>query len=264
MGQNFNGKKLAEKPIKLRLLYVGEHKIGKTTAASEFPDPFVLSMKMEDGHKVLLGKDIDGYICDDWDDVSRVVTKVVETRNHGYRTFVFDGVSFASVMLENALYEKYPEVKDPRQIWGMFGLQVSALIETLHKFNGHVIYTGHLRHIEQESGKGRDKTVKVSDEFLFPGKFGKLIPAAVDGVIGITKEYSVASKRWTRQTHFENYKHMQLGTRFRGLPSYIEHAPGEFFPKLDKAFKKLGIVLHGGQFDEASQDAPLELAQGVS
>lgn len=241
MGRKFMSRE--KPPIPIRALIIGEAKIGKTTLAATFPDPYGIFMGLEGGQNALYGKDVDGYICDDWDEVVakiREFTNYVKSKKNGYRTFIFDGLSFSGLMLED--YLKKRNFKDPRQMWGVFAAEMQAMIRELHTTPCHIVYTGHTQIRENDGGQ------VVDAGLLFPGKFGKLLPAAVDGIVymerGLGRDQNKKVVRTVR-SHLQRYQVWPAGFRMPGLPPFIENMT---FQKLTACFAAAGVTI--ADYDE--------------
>ena len=239
MGRMFDGMAMIEsgEVMPVRMIVMGDAKVGKTTFAATFPDPFAIFMAMEDGHKTLIGKPIEGYICTSWSDISDQVEKFVagfaRAKAQGkswFKTFIFDGLSFAGLMLEAELRET-TAYKDPRQMWGDFANQMQAHLNTLHTLPINVVYTAHVQTKENDKGQ------TVSSELLFQGKFRKLLPASVDGCAAMIPTDKPSVRRLLLQP---TAKWSQVGFRFRGLPETIDNVD---FEKFAAAFDRTGLRL---------------------
>jgi hypothetical protein len=244
MGYAYNGATAAEEDVWIRGLLFGDAKLGKTTIAGTFADPFVLTNNMEEGHKVFHGHDIDCYVCDSWEEMTDKLKWFCEkaAKQPGwYRTLVVDGLSFFTAMMADELTETH-NFKDPRQLYGRIGTEMRAMVKYLHgaqKNRFHLIYTTHMNTQEEADDKGKQKIVGRT-VMLEGRKWVALLPAAVDFIGCVKGATDTATAQRVVRTELAASPGQSSGMRFRGLPASIDNMD---FPKLVNAFAKIGVKL---------------------
>lgn len=166
MGKPFHGQDLP--PTYFRMMIYGPVGCGKTTLALTFPDPFMLAMAWEGGAETARGKDVTGYIAEDWEEVDSVVDKFcVQYEKKGFGTFIFDGLSFARRLLEDNVKGKATDMTMQR--WGVFSKKIEAIIHKLALAErAHVVFTAHVDEVKAEGGG------IIAGKVLWPGSSGKV------------------------------------------------------------------------------------------
>lgn len=156
-----------------KVVLYGVEGIGKTTLASEFPNP--LFIDTEDGSKHL---DVARVMCPEWGDLTLALAELaVET--HGFQTVVIDSVDWAAAACEKALCEKHGKKSIEDWPYGrgykMLAEQFAALLDAADRVVAaglHVVLVAHAK-VQRTSPpdltEGYDRYELDLDKRLAPG-----------------------------------------------------------------------------------------------
>jgi hypothetical protein len=167
----------------MSVLVYGKGKEGKTTFASTFPKPLIISC--EGGLIGLRDKDIDFIEPINWNELLAIIAELIKTQQPG--TVEFQGKKYESIVLDslNELYRvvmnsilslskgrEMPQVQD----WGLASDRVERLIKEVVRLPVHSCSTC-LEDMDKDEYTGR-----ILAGPLLPGKLGRKAPALFDYV----------------------------------------------------------------------------------
>lgn len=251
MGKAFHGQDLP--PTYFRMMLYGPVGTGKTSLALTFPDPFMLAMAWEGGAETARGKDVTGFIAEDWDEVDSVVDKFcAQYEKKGFGTFVFDGLSFARRLLEENVKGRASDMTMQR--WGVFSKKIEGVIHKLALAErAHVVFTAHVDEVKAEGGG------IIAGKVLWPGSSGKVtIPGTMTELLHMdvikAKDAGTGKMTPTYRTFFR--KHGVYDARIRYAPrDFPDYADDLTFDGLVALLAKYGIPVAGARDIQA--DVPL-------
>lgn len=243
MGKAFHGMDLP--PTYFRTMIYGPVGVGKSSLALTFPDVFMLAIAWEGGSETARGKDVAGYIAEDWDEIDATVDKFCAVyEKKGFRTFLFDGLSFARRLLEDNVKGKASDMTMQR--WGIFSKKVEAIIAKLALCErAHIVFTAHVDEVKAEGGG------IVAGKVLWPGSSGKVtIPGTMTELLHMdvvkANDPSTGKKVPTYRTFFR--KHGVYDARIRYAPrDFPDYADDLTFDSLVALLAKYGIPVAGAR-----------------
>lgn len=161
----------AEFPVRSFFLY-GEPKVGKTTAAAQFPQALILNVTSENGTTEIVGDVIDVTTPDNLTEVCRWL----RAGGHAYKSIVLDGLS-AFVLDEISRHKS----KDSRRSFKEAGKELTPALHEFLSLPMIRVITGHARRDEEEI-KGDDgrTVVKVSVYPDLPPRVRLFVEGRVD------------------------------------------------------------------------------------
>jgi hypothetical protein len=222
----------ANQPRKLKSLFFGPSKSGKTTLAATAPKAVLLDF--EGGTMTVRDTDIDVLRIQDWQTFEDAVKELTLSRAHGYESVVVDSVTWMQEVAgaEAGLMTAIVAKDDPRRAYGSIGAMVRHKLIQLNALDLNVVFTAQLRErdgSDLEAGQ-YPLTPDVTPSIL------KTLMAAPD-VIGRTALVQVGADPSDVEYRviFGPESRSQVGHRNLGIPKV---AKGLTIPKLIKIIEK--------------------------
>ena len=217
---------------KLKALFFGPSKTGKTTLAGSAPKVIILDT--EGGTMSLRGKNVDVLPIPDWKTFDSAVHELM-MGGHGYESVAVDSVTMLAELAgrQAQLMEHILDAaKDARQAYGALGAMVRHKLLVLNSLPLNVIFTAQLREreaIDMEAGQ-YPLVPDVTPAVL------KVLMAAPD-VIGRTAIVQTGSKPTDVEYRvvFGPETRSQVGHRDLGLPQAVSNLT---IPQLIKITEK--------------------------
>ncbi len=221
----FDRTRPASEVRKLKALFFGPAKSGKTTLAATAPKAVMLDT--EGGTMSIRDTDVDVLTIATWKDFDDAVLALM-LEPHGYESVILDSVTLLQEIAgtEAGLLKAIMEKEDPRRAYGSIGAMIRHKILQLNALNMNVIITAQLR---ERDGQDLDAgqyplTPDVTPSIL------KTLMAAPD-VIGRTKLTQVGAtpQDVEHRVVFGPETRSQVGHRDLALPVEVK---GLTIPKL--------------------------------
>ncbi len=138
---------------RLKLFFYGSWKVGKTTAALNFPSVYMIDVEKGAVHdqyvKLMQANGSQVFHTNDVDEVIEEI-RTLGTEKHSFKTVVIDPITMLEAdLIEKAEKELIRQSKDgtldpsDRRIWGVRDKKLKRLLNLLNKLDMNVIVTAH-------------------------------------------------------------------------------------------------------------------------
>lgn len=134
-----------DSPEPIKVAVYGRHKVGKTTFAGTFPNPFFFTVGNETGISSLtqLEASCDYAVINGIEDMQAALRYWKENyKAKGYRTAVVDTVTVYGRMVSNQLSD-YGRIKMEHQGWAQVLSHLLNIRDVLHSSDAHVVWVFH-------------------------------------------------------------------------------------------------------------------------